>query len=235
MKRFVFIFLLMAPVLFVHTAKSQKVYPISSWESLFQWADVEHTGYSTNPRLRYTFFFNIGQYWHADLNNNIGIFSGLAVRNVGFIYDTDIPTKTIRRSYNLGVPLAIKLGVFDKHLYIFGGGEYELLLHYKGKRWDSNDRDGTKYKDTGWFSSKTERFIPSWFVGVQFPGGFNLKYKQYIGDFLNLDYVGNDLGNPSVHFSDYTRLTVHYISLSWQIRTDKVKDYMPTERVAYNY
>jgi hypothetical protein len=48
---------------------------------------------------------NIGQYFHVDFTNNIGLYTGLAVRNVGFIYDTDIPTKTIRRSYTLGVPL----------------------------------------------------------------------------------------------------------------------------------
>lgn len=213
--------------------RSQDVYSVSSWENLFQWADVERTGYNANPRLRYTLFINYGHYWHVDVNNNVGFITGLALRNVGFIYDTDIPTKTIRRSYNLGVPLALKLGVFDKHLYLFGGGEYELLFHYKGKRWDSNERKGTKFKDTEWFSSKTERFIPSWFVGIQFPGGFNVKYKQYIGDFLNRDYTGNDLGDQNVSFSEYRKLTVHYISLSWQLRTDQWKKIVPVEKMAY--
>ena len=60
-----------------------------------------------------------------DFSNSIGLYTGVAIRNVGFIYDTDLPTKTIRRSYNLGVPLALKLGVFDKHMYLFGGGEYD--------------------------------------------------------------------------------------------------------------
>ena len=214
-------------------AASQSIYPVTSWESLFQWADVEQSGFNTTQKLRYTIFFNYGQYVHANLNNHIGFYSGLAIRNVGFIYNTDIPTKTIRRSYTLGIPLALKLGVFDKHYYILGGGEYELLFHYKAKRWNSSDRGGTKIKESEWFSRRTERFVPSWFIGIQFPGGFNIKYKHYIGDFLNLDYVGSDLGNSDVHFSDYTLLKMHYISLCWQFRTDRLKTALPIERVAY--
>ncbi len=156
--------ILVAPFLLVNQAKSQEVYAISSWENLFQWAEIPSTPQSatnTTQQLRYTIVWNAGQYWHVDFNNSIGLYTGGAIRNVGFIYDTDIPTKTIRRSYTLGVPLALKLGVFDKHMYIFGGAEYELLFHYKGKRWDSNDRNGTKYKDSEWFSSKTKRFVPA--------------------------------------------------------------------------
>ena len=240
MKKSVFIVLLIAPIFFVQPANSQEVYAMSSWENLFQWADIEGTPQnSTNitERLRYTLVLNVGQYWHVDFNNSLGLYSGLAIRNVGFIYDTDIPTKTIRRSYNLGVPLALKLGVFDKHLYIFGGGEYELLFHYKGKRWNSNNRDGTKIKDSEWFSPKTKRFVPSLFGGIQFPRGFNIKYKYYLDHFLNSDYVGNDLNdpnNPNVNFGDYTNIQMHYISICWQFRTDQWKKYVPTDKVALN-
>lgn len=238
MKKSVFIALLSLPVLFYQPLKSQDVYAISSWESLFQWANVEGTPQNSqniNEQLRYTIVLNIGQYWHVDFNNSIGLFSGLAIRNVGFIYDTDIPTKTIRRSYNLGVPLALKLGVFDKHIYIFGGGEYELLFQYKGKRWLSNDRNGTKLKDSEWFSSKTKRFVPAVFGGVQFPGGFNIKYKYYLDHFLNSSYTGSDLGDQNVSFSDYTNIKMHYISICWQFRTDQWKKYIPSDKVAYNF
>ena len=238
MKKSIIIALLFFPVLFTQPAKAQDVYAISSWENLFQWADVEgspQNSQNITEKLRYTLVLNFGQYWHVDFNNAIGLYSGLAIRNVGFIYDTDIPTKTIRRSYNLGVPLALKLGAFDKNIYIFGGGEYELLFHYKGKRWDSNDRDGNKtIEDPQWFSSKTQRFVPSVFAGLQFPGGFNLKFKYYLDDFLNMDYTGNDFGN-NVSFSDYTKIDMYYISVSWQFRTDQWKKYVPADKVAYNF
>jgi hypothetical protein len=239
MRKSIKTFLLLIPLVFTQQANSQEVYSVSSWESLFQWADVEATPQqaqgATNitQRLRYTIVLNIGQYWHVDFNNTIGLYSGAAIRNVGFIYDTDIPTKTIRRSYNLGVPLALKLGLFDKHMYIFGGGEYELLFHYKGKRWDSNERSGTKYKDTEWFSGKTKRFVPSVFGGIQFPRGFNIKYKYYLDHFLNTSYVGQDLGQQDVRFSDYTAIQMHYISICWQFRTDQWKKYVPTDKMAY--
>ncbi len=175
-------------------SNAQDVYPISAWEFLFQFADIEKQSTDVSNKLRFTIVINFGQYWHVDFNNNFGLYSGLAVRNVGFIYDTPLPTKTIRRSYTLGLPLALKVGAFDKHVYFFGGAEYELLFHYRARKWLSNSRDGTKYVDGEWFSNKTKRFVPSVFAGLQFPGGFNLKFKYYLQSFLNESYVGPDLG-----------------------------------------
>ena len=209
------------------TARSQDVYPVSSFEHLYQFVEVEREGFNTTNKMRYTIVFNFAQYWHMDFNNNIGLYSGLGIRNVGFIYDrTDAatgqnPRKTIRRSYTIGVPLALKIGVFDKHLYVSGGAEYELLYVYKGKAWDSHSRSGTKYKEVEWFSGKTKRFVPSVFAGVQFPGGFNLKGKYYLDHFLNTSYVGPDLGEQNVSFADYKKINMFYVSLSWQFRTDQ--------------
>jgi hypothetical protein len=211
-------------------ANAQKLYTVISWEMLFQWADVELEGANIISKPpRYTAFFHIADYINFDIMDNIGLYTGLAVRNVGFIYDEDIPQKTIRRSYSLGVPIALKLGSFKNNIYFFGGGEYELLFHYKAKRWLSNDRDGTKIKDTSWFSSKTERFIPSVFAGIRFPGGINVTFKKYLGDFLDKDYVGPDLGQQDVAFADYTQLDLYYISVSWQFRVDKVTHYINTD------
>jgi hypothetical protein len=206
---------------------AQKVYPITSGALLFQFSNVELVNSNvTNRPPRFTCFFHWGQYYHFDIVDNFGFYTGLALRNVGFIYDEDIPQKTIRRSYTLGIPIAVKLGSFKNHLYIFGGGEYEMLFHYKGKRWYSNDRKGSKVKDTEWFSNKTELFVPSVFAGIQFPKGINIKFKYYLGDFLNLDYEGPDLGESNVSFSDFKKLDVFYISVCWQFRTDRAKKYI---------
>ena len=85
MKRTIIIILIIAPFLVTQQAKSQDVYAISSWESLFQWADVSGTPQnSTNitEKLRYTIVLNVGQYWNVDFSNSIGLYSGLAIRNV---------------------------------------------------------------------------------------------------------------------------------------------------------
>ena len=224
MKKVVIILSVML-ILALTNIKAQEFYPMSSGELLFQFGDVELANSNvTNEPMRFTFFLHLGQYWHLDIGNYLGFYTGTALRNVGFIYDENIPQKTVRRAYTLGIPLALKLGSFKNHIYIFGGGEYEMLFHYKGKRWYSNERDGSKIRDKEWFSDKTELFIPSVFAGIQFPGGVNLKLKYYLGDFLNLDYVGNDLGNTNVAFSDFTKQNLFYISLSWQFRTDKIKE-----------
>ncbi len=211
---------------------AQHIYPKSSGEFLFQFADVELANETvTNNPIRFTMFLHLGQYWHFDIGNNFGFYTGTALRNVGFIYDDNTPQKTIRRAYAVGIPLGLKLGSFKHNIYLLGGAEYEMLFHYKAKCWLSNERNGPKIKDSEWFSNKTELFVPSVFAGIQFPKGINLKFKYYLGDFLNLDYVGNDLGKSNVSFSNFTKLSVFYISLSWQFRTDKVRESFSTNDI----
>lgn len=214
----------------LHNLWSQDVYSVTSSELLFQFSNTEIDGLDVSDQMRFTAFFHWGQNWHLDFNNSIGLFTGFAIRNVGFIYDEDQPfQKTIRRSYTLGAPLALKIGSFKHHFYLFGGGEYEMLFHYKAKRWYSHDRDGVKVKDSEWFSDKTRLFVPFAFAGIQFPGGINVKFKYYLGDFLNTEYVGRDLGSDNVSFADYTRQEMFYLSVSWQFRTDKIRNYLPVE------
>jgi hypothetical protein len=224
--------ILFVPLWINQTSYAQDVYPISSSEFLFQFADIENSALSgVNNNMRFTVFINYGQYWHADFNNNLGLYSGLAVRNVGFIYDTPDPSKIIRRSYNVGLPLAVKIGDFDKNMYLMAGGEYELLFHYRARKWNSNDRKGSVIKDSEWFSDKTHRFVPSFFAGVQFPGGINLKFKYYLKGFLDENYSGPDLGGIS-DFADFTKLDIFYVSLCWQFRTDRVKDLVDSSQMA---
>lgn len=224
----------------IQSFSQTKTYTVTSGELLFQWADIQLTDAALadpnyelvgNP-LRFTCFFHLGQYVHMDFTNSIGLFTGLAVRNVGFISDERIdlnPTdgesnledfKIIRRSYTLGVPLVFKLGSFKNHTYIFGGGEYELAYAFKEKYWNSHSRSGSKTKSTQWFGAQTPTFIPSAIAGVQFPGGVNIKFKYYLDNFID-----NTYSNPNNPISDLTRYEttqVMYISLSWQFNTSKI-------------
>lgn len=216
-----------------------KVYTVTSGELLFQWADIKLTDAAEadpnyelvgNP-LRFTLFFHLGQYVNIDFNNNFGLYTGLAVRNVGFISDERINItgdgdpanlkdfKIIRRSYTLGVPLVFKVGSFKNHTFLFAGGEYELAFAYKEKYWNSHNRDGNKTKYTQWFAAQTPTFIPSVIAGVQFPGGVNLKFKYYLENFINNDYTNN---NPVNDLTRYKTTQVMYVSLSWQFDTNSV-------------
>lgn len=202
---------------FINISRAQDVYPISSGELIFSFADVERNGDNIPTNMRFSLFFHYGQYWHFDLSNNIGFYTGGAIRNVGFITDED-NYKVKRRSYTLGVPLALKLGSFKDGVFIYAGGEYELLFHYKQKIFT----DGNKIKSREWFSDRTNRFVPSVFGGIQFPKGINIKFKYYLDNFLNPDFKGYDNGQP-VDYSDFNEMQLYYISISKQIKTRKIK------------
>jgi len=222
MKKFLLVALVMMTGM---TMQAQTdVYSVTSGEMIFSFAEVEQQPIggemqSISNIPRFSVFFHVGQYLHMDFSDNIGLYSGAAIRNVGFITEDDALNieKEKHRSYTLGIPLAIKLGSFKNHFFIYGGAEYELLFHYKYKYW----KDGDKHKTSEWFSDRTNRFVPSVFAGVQFPKGLNLKFQYYLDDFLN-----NDFKKGEDRLNDYSRFgntQMFYISLSWQFNTKNFK------------
>lgn len=226
------------------------VYTVTSGELIFSWADLSfnEAHMAANPDdqqvgnpLRFTAWFHLGQYIHMDFNNKIGIYTGLAFRNVGLISDEKLDVngivsdyKIIRRTYNLGLPLALKVGAFDNHIYFFGGGEIEMGYAYKEKFWKANTRSGAKTKYIEWFGNQSELFLPSVFAGVQMPGGVNVKFKYYLKDFLKNDYVRSDPNEKVSDLSRYETSQIMYVSLSWQFNTGKAakKATGRTEKVA---
>jgi len=241
----------------IHLVKAQKTYSVTSGEMIFSFSDMEFTdafldeypnAELTKTNLRYTIFFHLGEYWHIDFSNKLGILTGIGMRNVGMISNEKIPEtigsdlminhKIIRRVYALGVPLGIKIGSFKDHVYFFGGGEYELAFHYKQKYWISHSRSGSKTKENEWFASQTPTFIPSVFGGVQLPGGINIKFKYYLLDFLNHNYSRINT-NDNFEVGDLTRYkTSHlfYVSLTWQLNTAYItkKEWQTGTEVAHN-
>lgn len=226
-----------------------ELYTVTSGELIFSQSQASFTqeflnqypdARLANNNVRFTCFFHLGQYLHYDLNDNVGLFSGLGIRNVGMITDETLPQtvtvsgaevlyddyKVIRRQYMLGIPLALKIGSFKNHLYFFGGGEYELAFVLKEKYWTGSfERDGSKTKDVKWFSNQTPTFLPSVFAGVQFPGGFNVRFKYYLTDFLSTDYKvsSNTQEGSSFNLSDLSRYKesqIFYFSLCWQFNTE---------------
>jgi hypothetical protein len=210
---FVFMLLMIA---FAGT-KAQDVYTITGGELLFQSGSIEKGSEDMNTNMRFTLWFHLGEYVHLDIGENVGFFTGIGIRNVGFITEeNDIKTKY--RSYMLGAPLALKLGSFKNNFYIYGGAEYEWMFNFKQKTFV----DDQKIKFSEWFSNRTPSFIPSVFAGIQFPYGMNVKFKYYLDDFLNHDYQGDG------EYEDYTSFTktqVWYISVSFQIRNSEMKDF----------
>jgi hypothetical protein len=254
MKRKLVLFALMV---FAITSFSQKsVYWTTSGELIFSWGQLEYTdGFKiANPNaniadmpVRFTCFFHVGQNIHLDFNNKFGIYTGMGIRNIGMISDEVLPTpdnsatwdaKVIRRTYSLGIPLAIKLGSFDDNFYIYGGGEIEWAFHMKEKYWDSHSRDGDNSKNTEWFAyDRINPWLPSVMAGIQFPGGVNLKFKYYLTDFLDNTYKGQGTLNDLVvsDLTKYKSSQLMYVSLTFNMKNDRIMKSVAPNKVAMAY
>jgi len=207
-------------------SQNDKFYTENGGEFIFSFADVERNGNSINTPVRFTMFLHLTKHYHFNFASFSGIYSGLSLRNIGFITEAE-GIKTKRRTYSVGIPLALKLGSMENDIYVFGGGSYELFFHYKQKQFV----DGVKSKHREWFSQRTPRFAPSLFAGVRLPKGFTLKFQYYPENFLNTDFTGTDFGVP-VDYSEYEKTNMFYIGLSFFFRPDKIfenLDFEPRE------
>lgn len=174
------------------TASGQsKTYATSGLEVIFSFADIEQGGVSQSSTLRFAPVFNLSSMLNRDVTDRFGLFTGLAVRNVGYIFDNyddfaeNATYKKKFRSYNLGVPVGIKIGDLDR-MFIYAGYEAEIAFLYKEKTFEGGDKID---KITGWFSDRQDIFQHGFLVGVQLPKGANLKFKYYLSDFHNQDFV----------------------------------------------
>jgi len=135
MKRFALLMITLA--FFAVTSFGQmKTYTTTGLEIIFSLADINDNGIDQSSTLRFEPVINITTMYNADMSSKFGIFSGLAIRNVGYIYSNytdpsnDATYKKKFRSYNIGVPLGLKIGNLDK-LFFYGGYEVELAWLYK--------------------------------------------------------------------------------------------------------
>lgn len=190
----------------------QKFYQSTSLEMIFSWADIDSNGVTGGDVLRWSPVFNIQHMFNYDINNTIGFFSGLAIRNVGFIYKVPNTNNQFRkkyRTYNLGIPLGIKLGNLEG-FFIYAGYEWEFPFHYKEKTLNNGVKTNTK---VGWFANQVPNVTRSILLGLQFPYGTNLKLKMYQDGFFNESYTEIGANSEPVQPFDGFKSYVIYISL----------------------
>jgi len=196
-----------------------KFYTSTGMEMQFSWAVIKQNGIEASSIMRWAPVFNIQTFFNYDLNENFGVFSGIGIRNVGFIYDEDEYTRKKYRTYNLGVPFGIKAGNLKK-LMVFAGYEIEFPFTYKEKTIINEQK--SKYKV--WFSGRVPVVYNTLFVGVQLPKGLNLKFKYYLTNFFDKDFVeiDQDSGEP---FKPYESLDVNILFISLGMNLFKDKDF----------
>lgn len=209
------------------TAQSVEIYSTNGGEFIFSFADVDVNGADASGIVRFSAFFHVGQKWHFDFGNNFGLFTGYGIRNIGFITENDgisiaefadeiqpgDDVKIKRRAYTLGIPLAFKIGNFDRNTFVYGGAEVDFLFNYKEKLFIDDDKE-EKFNE--WFSDRTNLLMPSVFGGVQFPGGVNLQFKYYLTNFLNQDYTERVDGVNVMPYQEVDS-RLFYLSVSFNI------------------
>lgn len=143
---------------------------------------------------RFSYFWNGGFNVNYDFSKVIGVFSGVSIKNIGFIEKSAlVADSTIkRRVYTIGVPVGLKIGNLKKRNYMFLGGGVDFPFNYKEKGYIvRNNKD----KFNEWFSDRTPRYMPYGFAGFSVKS-FYLKMQYYPGNFMNPDYI--DVGNALV-------------------------------------
>lgn len=198
----------------------RKSYITTGFEgNILSTATLEKNGVSdglTTPR--FTTFFHIGANYHYDFSNNAGIFTGLGIRNIGFIEKyTAVDSTVKRRIYGLTVPLVVKFGQDMRRNYFFAGAEGTMAIHYKEKGFvKRND----KVKKSEWFSKRTPLFHPSLTAGY-YNTYFYVKFNYYLNNFLNTEYV--DKGSVK----SYEGYKVNLISMTFGINIPYKNKYKP--------
>jgi hypothetical protein len=211
--------------------RPQKFYMSSGGEMIFSWSNTTHPTSNEGSVLRWAPVFNFQSSINYDLGRAFGLMAGIAVRNQGYIYDfknvDGARFKKKFRTYNLGIPVGIKIGNMDG-IYIFGGYEFELPFHYKEKTFDV---DGSKInKFTSWFSDRNQKTMQSLFAGIQMKGGTQIKFKYYLTELHNQNFTTTteDLyppsGDPNQPYKSLTS-NVFYIALAWNISKKNYRHY----------
>jgi len=247
MKRILILILILTSSIGSMNLKGQGIYSTSSGEVILSGADIRFNNVDVNTLMRFTIFFHLQYNWNFDFTDFLGIYTGVGIRNVGLIMEDYFQnvgfinvdnthenynknTKVKKRSFSIGIPIALKLGSFGDNFYLYGGGEYEYMFLYKQKLFIDDNK--TKFHE--WGSKRVNPWQPSFFVGVQFPYGINLKFKYYLTDFLNKDFRGTDFGY-AVDYSQFQKSQIWYISLCYTVNNKDIKKmYKNESRTAMN-
>jgi hypothetical protein len=203
-------------------------YLTTGFELIFSGGKVKNDSIgSINPHnvVRFSAFLDLAWNINYDFNRVLGFYTGWDVRNVGFINDFNVPgfgdVTVKQRSYDLGIPLALKLGNLTKDSYLAIGTEGEWMFAYKQKViWN-----GSKNINSVWGSGKANAINPSVFAELHNQHGGYIRFKYYLYDFLkkqNMDFY-IPTTNQLVSYQPASS-KLFYISIGTAIRNKRLRN-----------
>jgi hypothetical protein len=214
-KKFTFILAFFVLAVLSLNAQTKKAYTTSGGEIIFSFADINNQGNETGNIMRFSPFFNLQSNLNYDPNQNFGVYTGLAIRNVGFIYD-DPNSSSVRkkfRNYTIGIPVGLKVGKLDG-AFVYAGYEIEFPLNYKEKTFDNEIKED---KFNVWFSNRVPALYHTLFLGVNLPYGANLKFKYYLTNFHNKDFEETNSDGSKSKPYEFLEANVFYFALSFDL------------------
>jgi hypothetical protein len=170
---------------------------------------LDKGGSSKLTPVRFTAIPFLGININYDLGKNFGLYTGVNIKNTGFIEKLHNPDSTIkRRAYTIGLPLGIKIGDVKYGNYVVLGVGADFPFNYKEKGYI---RRGDKIKFNEWFSDRAVRVMPYAFIGAHLMPVLTLKFQYYPTNFLNQNYTTtNSLGQTIKPYEDYNVSTIMF-------------------------
>lgn len=204
--------ILIIPAIFLASgsfAQNGDTYVTTGGEWIFSFGGSDNDG-----ALRFSPVVNFQINVNKDINEKFGVYSGLAMRNVGFIWD-DPDNAEIRkkfRTYNIGIPVGLKVGDTNG-MMLFGGYELEIPFNYKEKTFVNEKKED---KFNVYFSDRVPSLYHALFAGVQFYSGISLKFKYYMTNFHNKSYKEVVNGVEEMPYQNLDS-NVFYLSLNFSL------------------
>lgn len=197
--------------------ENSKSYFTSGTEFIFSFASIDNNGDDQGNVMRFSGWLNLQGTYNYDFSKSFGLMTGIALRNVGFIYNNqELGVKKKYRTYNIGIPIGLKLGSMGK-AHIYAGYEIEFPTNYKEKTFNNERKDD---KFNVWFTKRTPAFYNTVFVGVAFKYGLSLKFKYYLTNFFNQDYSEVNQDGVTVYPYENIDVRIFYFSLNINLFRD---------------
>lgn len=169
---------------------------------------------------RFSAFPHIQLLGHYEYKDRLAFYAGISHYNVGMSIKDSV--RHTYRALSVAVPIGIMIGEDEANYHVFLGLELEQFYHYKEKHFFETG----KVKMGEFLSKKlTPTPVLSVHGGFEFPGGFYIKGKYYLGDFINQDAMVRPLGLPQ----DLSKeLHTHMLQLTFGFR---IRIFSPTEDI----
>lgn len=192
----------------ISSFSQSKLYGVFENKALFQIGLVEDSeGKSISGPVRFAPVANYTIQAHKDISNKFGLYTGIGMKNVGFIskYDDTLYSemRVKSRAYSVSVPLGIKFGNMREERYFYVAGEFLAQIDYKEKVFIGDNKSKRKN------ASDISKINYSGIVGFNMKN-FTIGMEYTFGDFYGSNYhlVPDKTSNPTYSYNTPTKSNI---------------------------